>query len=100
MTVGFTVIDGYPVFDAFYMTLTTMTTVGSRYTWSRRHHEPAHAALRPDCRGHRHHAHHRDGRLHRHRRIPSLRCILHDADHHDHGGLRRDPSALPRRARV
>ncbi len=27
-TVGFTVIDHYPVFDAFYMTLTTMTTVG------------------------------------------------------------------------
>ena len=27
-TVGFVVIDGYPLFDAFYMTLTTMTTVG------------------------------------------------------------------------
>jgi voltage-gated potassium channel len=27
-TVGFTVIDDYPPFDAFYMTLTTMTTVG------------------------------------------------------------------------
>ncbi len=27
-TVGFTVIDNYPVFDAFYMTLITMTTVG------------------------------------------------------------------------
>src|SRR6266498_1906097 len=27
-TVGFTVIENYPVFDAFYMTLTTMTTVG------------------------------------------------------------------------
>lgn len=27
-TVGFVVIDGYPPFDAFYMTLTTMTTVG------------------------------------------------------------------------
>src|SRR5436305_4811685 len=27
-TVGFTVIDHFPVFDAFYMTLTTMTTVG------------------------------------------------------------------------
>src|SRR5262249_35233947 len=27
-TVGFAVIDHYPVFDAFYMTLTTMTTVG------------------------------------------------------------------------
>src|SRR5258707_14234010 len=27
-TVGFTVIDGYPPFDAFYMSLTTMTTVG------------------------------------------------------------------------
>src|ERR1051325_11110650 len=27
-TVGFTVIDHYPVFDAFYMTLITMTTVG------------------------------------------------------------------------
>jgi voltage-gated potassium channel len=27
-TVGFTVISGYPPFDAFYMTLTTMTTVG------------------------------------------------------------------------
>ena len=27
-TAGFTVIDHYPPFDAFYMTLTTMTTVG------------------------------------------------------------------------
>jgi voltage-gated potassium channel len=27
-TIGFTVIEGYPPFDAFYMTLTTMTTVG------------------------------------------------------------------------
>src|SRR5947209_19586759 len=27
-TVGFTVIEHYPVFDAFYMTLITMTTVG------------------------------------------------------------------------
>lgn len=27
-TVGFTVIDGYPPFDAFYMTLITLTTVG------------------------------------------------------------------------
>jgi voltage-gated potassium channel len=27
-TVGFTLIDGYPPFDAFYMSLTTMTTVG------------------------------------------------------------------------
>jgi len=27
-TVGFTVISGYPVFDAFYMTLITLTTVG------------------------------------------------------------------------
>jgi voltage-gated potassium channel len=27
-TVGFTVIEGYSPFDAFYMTLTTMTTVG------------------------------------------------------------------------
>jgi voltage-gated potassium channel len=27
-TVGFRVIDGYPLFDAFYMTLTTITTVG------------------------------------------------------------------------
>jgi voltage-gated potassium channel len=27
-TVGFSVIDHYPVFDAFYMTLITMTTVG------------------------------------------------------------------------
>ena len=27
-TVGFTVIDGYSPFDAFYMSLTTMTTVG------------------------------------------------------------------------
>src|SRR3982751_3069686 len=27
-TTGFTLIAGYPVFDAFYMTLTTMTTVG------------------------------------------------------------------------
>ena len=27
-TVGFTVIEGYPAFDAFYMTLITMTTVG------------------------------------------------------------------------
>ena len=27
-TVGFVVIDHYPVFDAFYMTLITVTTVG------------------------------------------------------------------------
>jgi voltage-gated potassium channel len=27
-TVGFTLVEHYPVFDAFYMTLTTMTTVG------------------------------------------------------------------------
>lgn len=27
-TAGFALIEGYPVFDAFYMTLTTMTTVG------------------------------------------------------------------------
>ena len=27
-TTGFAVVAGYPVFDAFYMTLTTMTTVG------------------------------------------------------------------------
>ena len=27
-TTGFHVIDNYPIFDAFYMTLTTMTTVG------------------------------------------------------------------------
>src|SRR5580658_2542159 len=27
-TVGFVLIDHYPPFDAFYMTLTTMTTVG------------------------------------------------------------------------
>jgi len=27
-TLGFTLIAGYPAFDAFYMTLTTMTTVG------------------------------------------------------------------------
>jgi voltage-gated potassium channel len=27
-TIGFVLIDHYPVFDAFYMTLTTMTTVG------------------------------------------------------------------------
>jgi voltage-gated potassium channel len=27
-TIGFTLIDHYPVFDAFYMTVTTMTTVG------------------------------------------------------------------------
>jgi len=27
-TVGFTVIEGYPIFDAFYMTLITITTVG------------------------------------------------------------------------
>src|SRR5215475_806208 len=27
-TIGFTIIEGYPAFDAFYMTLTTMTTVG------------------------------------------------------------------------
>jgi voltage-gated potassium channel len=27
-TVGFSLIGGYPVFDAFYLTLTTMTTVG------------------------------------------------------------------------
>jgi voltage-gated potassium channel len=29
-TVGFTVIENYPPFDAFYMTLTTITTVGYR----------------------------------------------------------------------
>ena len=27
-TVGFTLIEGYDPFDAFYMTLTTITTVG------------------------------------------------------------------------
>jgi voltage-gated potassium channel len=27
-TIGFTILAGYPPFDAFYMTLTTMTTVG------------------------------------------------------------------------
>src|SRR6266567_3184547 len=27
-TIGFVVIEGYPAFDAFYMTLTTVTTVG------------------------------------------------------------------------
>ena len=27
-TLGFVLIDHYPVFDAFYMTLTTVTTVG------------------------------------------------------------------------
>src|SRR5689334_8742982 len=27
-TIGFTLIDHYPIFDAFYMTLITMTTVG------------------------------------------------------------------------
>jgi voltage-gated potassium channel len=27
-TIGFTLVEGYPPFDAFYMTLTTMTTVG------------------------------------------------------------------------
>src|SRR5580692_2607216 len=27
-TAGFVFIEGYPVFDAFYMTLTTVTTVG------------------------------------------------------------------------
>ncbi len=27
-TVGFHVVDGYSFFDAFYMTLTTITTVG------------------------------------------------------------------------
>src|SRR5947208_4948572 len=27
-TVGFVLIEDYPVFDAFYMTLTTVTTVG------------------------------------------------------------------------
>ena len=27
-TVGFTVLEGYPAFDALYMTLITMTTVG------------------------------------------------------------------------
>src|SRR3954465_5647328 len=27
-TIGFSLIEHYPVFDAFYMTLTTMTTVG------------------------------------------------------------------------
>ena len=29
-TVGFVVIEGYPWFDAFYMSLTTITTVGYR----------------------------------------------------------------------
>ncbi|MEN6605857.1 MAG: NAD-binding protein, partial [Bryobacteraceae bacterium] len=29
-TIGFIVIEDYPPFDAFYMTLTTMTTVGYR----------------------------------------------------------------------
>jgi voltage-gated potassium channel len=29
-TIGFTVIEGYPPFDAFYMTLITITTVGYR----------------------------------------------------------------------
>lgn len=29
-TAGFTIIEGYPPFDAFYMTVTTMTTVGYR----------------------------------------------------------------------
>jgi voltage-gated potassium channel len=29
-TLGFTLIEEYPLFDAFYMTLTTMTTVGYR----------------------------------------------------------------------
>ena len=28
-TVGFVLIEDYPVFDAFYMTLTTVTTVPS-----------------------------------------------------------------------
>ena len=27
-TIGFSVIDGYPPFDAFYMTLITVSTVG------------------------------------------------------------------------
>jgi voltage-gated potassium channel len=27
-TVGFRVVEGYPLFDAFYMTLITVTTVG------------------------------------------------------------------------
>jgi voltage-gated potassium channel len=27
-TIGFTLVEGWPAFDAFYMTLTTMTTVG------------------------------------------------------------------------
>ena len=27
-TVGFSLVGGYSVFDAFYLTLTTMTTVG------------------------------------------------------------------------
>ena len=27
-TAGFTIIEGYPPFDAFYMTLITMSTVG------------------------------------------------------------------------
>jgi len=27
-TVGFVILEGYPVFDAFYMTLITITTVG------------------------------------------------------------------------
>jgi voltage-gated potassium channel len=33
-TVGFSLIGGYPVFDAFYLTLTTMTTVGYGDTFS------------------------------------------------------------------
>jgi voltage-gated potassium channel len=34
-TVGFSLIGGYPVFDAFYLTLTTMTTVGYGDTFPR-----------------------------------------------------------------
>jgi voltage-gated potassium channel len=33
-TAGFSLIGGYPVFDAFYLTLTTMTTVGYGDTFS------------------------------------------------------------------
>src|SRR5580658_6011028 len=37
-TVGFAVVGGYSVFDAFYLTLTTMTTVGygDRFTHATR----------------------------------------------------------------
>ena len=72
-TVGFTVIDHYPPFDAFYMTLTTMTTVGYGEI-----HPLSHAGrdlqFLPDLLR-------SDHDLHRHRRD--------DPDHHRTGVRRR-----------